>query len=158
VERATIFEFAGGAEAWLTFAAAHHQRCLEDPVLNHAFSHPGHPQHVERLAAYWMEVFGGPPVYSETHGNHSAVLGLHAGTGAGEDFAQRFAACFMRAADDAKLPEDADFRSSLHSYITWAVGEVLFYSPHGSVVPDGLPVPRWSWNGREESAHDRGSA
>jgi hemoglobin len=25
-----------------------------------------HPQHVERLAAYWAEVMGGPPRYSES--------------------------------------------------------------------------------------------
>lgn len=44
--------------------------------------HPGHPQHVERLASYWAEVFGGPPVYSQSCGGHSAMLGIHAGQGA----------------------------------------------------------------------------
>jgi hypothetical protein len=29
------------------------------------------------------------------------------------------------------------------------VDVVLSYSPHGSVVPDGTPLPRWSWNGLE---------
>ena len=52
--RATLFEFAGGEAALLALARAHHERCLADPELNHPFSHPGqHPQHVERLAAYW---------------------------------------------------------------------------------------------------------
>jgi hemoglobin len=31
----------------------------------------------------------------------------------------------------------------------WAVDDVLAYSAEGSVVPSGLPVPRWSWDGLE---------
>ncbi len=65
--RPNLYEFAGGEPAFLALAAAHHARCLADPELNHPFSHPGqHPQHVERLAAYWAEVMGGPPLYSVT--------------------------------------------------------------------------------------------
>ena len=65
---------------------------LQDPELNHPFSHTGNPQHIENLAAYWAEVFGGPPRYSEFHGGHSAIVGIHAGQGAGEDFGPRFIA------------------------------------------------------------------
>ena len=55
----TLYEFAGGEPAFLALAAAHHARCLDDPELNHPFSHPDqHPQHVQRLAAYWAEVLG----------------------------------------------------------------------------------------------------
>ena len=64
--RPTLFEFAGGEAAFLALAQAHHARCLADPELNHPFSHDDlHPQHVERLAAYWTEVLGGPPAYSQ---------------------------------------------------------------------------------------------
>lgn len=147
--RPSIYEFAGGDAAFLALAAAHHERCLKDPELNHPFSHPGNPLHIENLAAYWAEVFGGPPRYSESHGGHSAMLGIHAGQGSGEEYGSRFVACFVQAADDAGLPDDADFRSALRSYMEWAVGEVLSYSPHGSVVPQGRTVPRWSWDGPE---------
>jgi hemoglobin len=47
--RPSIFEFAGGEPAFRALATAHHERCLQDPILNHPFSHPGHPQHVEPL-------------------------------------------------------------------------------------------------------------
>ena len=144
-----MFEFAGGEPAFLALASAHHQRCLDDPVLNHPFSHPGHPKHVERLAAYWAEVFGGPPRYSESCGGHSAMLGIHAGTGAGDDFAPRFVACFVQAADDAGLPDDPGFRASLRAFMEWAVGEVLRYSPYGTRVAARLPMPRWGWDGLE---------
>src|SRR5256885_11848315 len=94
VSRPSMFEFAGGEPAFLALAVAHHRRCLEDPVLSHPFSHPGHPRHVERLAEYWAEVFGGPARYSQSSGGHSAMLGIHAGQGADQDLGARFVACF----------------------------------------------------------------
>lgn|ERR1700730_2051871 len=144
-----MFDFAGGEQAFLALAAATHQRCLQDPELNHPFSQTGNPQHVERLAEYWAEVFGGPARYSESYGGHSGMLGIHAGQGAGDDYGPRFVACFMRAADDVGLPDDPDFRAGLRSYMEWATHEVLSYSASGSKVPADLRVPRWSWNGLE---------
>ncbi len=142
-----MFEFAGGEPAFLALAAAHHQRCLDDPVLNHPFSHPGHPEHVQRLASYWAEVFGGPPRFSGSCGGQSAMLELHAGTGAEDDLGDRFVECFVRAADDVGLPDDPEFRHGLRSYMEWAVSQVMSYSPRGATVPSNLPMPRWSWDG-----------
>jgi hemoglobin len=147
--RPSIFEFAGGEAAFLALAAAHHERCLQDPELSHPFSHGVNPQHIERLAAYWAEVFGGPARFSESYGGHSAMLGIHANQGAGEDYGPRFVACFMHAADDVRLPDDPDFRAALRSYMEWAVWEVLSYAPQDARVPRDLSVPRWSWNGPE---------
>jgi hemoglobin len=147
-----MFELAGGEPAFLALATAHHARCLADPELNHPFSHPGHPDHVERLAWYWMEVFGGPARFSESCGGHSAMLTLHASTGAEGDLGERFVACFVQAADDAGLPEDAALRAGLRSYMEWAVDEVLSYAPQGSIVPSDRPVPRWSWDGLVQGA------
>ena len=149
--RSSIYEFAGGEAAFLALAAAHHKRCLDDPVLNHPFSHGFHPDHVAHLASYWAEVLGGPPRYSESHGGHSVMLEIHARTGAGPDFGERFLDCFVRAADDAKLPEDPELRGALRAYMEWAVAEVMSYAPRESHVPEGLPTPRWGWNGLESS-------
>jgi hemoglobin len=152
VTRASIFEFAGGEQAFLRLATAHHERCLRDPVLNHPFSHDGqHPQHVERLASYWAEVFGGPSRFSESCGDQSAVLTMHSSTGAEPDLGDRFLDCFVHAADDAGLPDDAEFRAALRSYMEWAVAEVMSYAPPGSRVAEGLRVPRWSWDGLQET-------
>jgi len=144
-----MFEFAGGHRALLALAAAHHKRCLDDPVLNHPFSHLGNPEHVERLAAYWAEVFGGPRRFSESFGGHTAMLRLHAGEEVEDDLGSRFVACFVQAAEDAGLPADPDLRAGLRAYMEWAVGEVLTYSPRDSTVPDGLLMPRWGWDGLE---------
>src|SRR3954464_9261287 len=100
--RPTLYEHAGGADAMLRLATAHHARCLADAELNHPFSHPGNAEHVARLAAYWGEVLGGPPAYSALPDTgQSALLALHAGNGDMADLGRRFVACFIAAADDA---------------------------------------------------------
>jgi hemoglobin len=154
--RPSIYEFAGGWQAFLDLAAAHHERCLQDPVLNHPFSHPGNPAHVERLAGYWAEVFGGPPRYTLEAGGQPAMLGIHANQGADDDLGQRFVACFAQAADDAGLPDDADFRGALRDYMTWAVADVLAYSPPDAMVPADVVVPSWSWDGLQVSEPSTG--
>jgi hemoglobin len=148
MSRPSIFDFAGGEPAFLRLAQAHHRRCLEDPVLEHPFSHGVNPEHVERLAGYWGEVFGGPARFSKDWGGHSAMLGIHANQGAEmNELGERFVRCFVRAADDAELPGDAEFRAVLRAYMEWAVAEVLAYSPRDARVPPELPVPHWSWDG-----------
>jgi hemoglobin len=147
--RPSIYEFAGGDPAFLALAAAHHERCLQEPEISHAFSHGFNPDHVENLAFYWAEVFGGPNRYSVLHGGHSRMLEIHARTGAADDWGQRFVGCFVQAMDDAGLPAELELRSALRSYMEWATGEVMGYAPAESQVPPELPVPRWGWSGRE---------
>jgi hemoglobin len=146
--RPTLFEFAGGEGAFLALARAHHARCLADPELNHPFSHDDqHPQHIERLAAYWGEVMGGPPAYSRACGDESGLLQMHAGNGDMGDLGERFLECFVHALDDAALPSDAAFRVTLRAYMRWAVDNVLSYSAENTVVPAGVHVPHWGWAG-----------
>ena len=146
--RPTLFEYAGGAPAMLALARAHHERCVADPELNHPFSHPGqHPQHVERLAAYWGEVLGGPPVYSTECKDQAAMLRMHAGNGDMSDLGRRFVTCFVAAADDAGLPDDPEFRAALRSYMEWAVADVLKHGDSADSVPDSVAMPHWTWTG-----------
>jgi hemoglobin len=147
VERESVYEYVGGAEAFVALAAALTERCLADPVLNHPFSHGTDPEHNERLGAYLGEVFGGPPAYTQL-GGHSAMLAMHAGTGADADFGSRFVACFDHAVEDAEFPDDADLRRVLHDYMIYATSEVDEVSPEGMTVEPGLAMPHWSWSGR----------
>lgn len=146
-----MYEFAGGADAFLALAAATTERCIEDPELNHAFSHGMSPRHNENLAAYWAEVFGGPDSYSRNLGGHSGMLTIHAGEGAPDEWGDRFERCFVQAMDDSRLPDDVDFRRAMRDYIHWATREVNAYSPAGTRVEPGRAMPRWSWDGLEGS-------
>lgn len=155
--RPSLYEFAGGTPGFVALAAAHHRRCLADPELNHPFSHEDqHPQHVERLAAYWAEVMGGPPSYSSECGDHSSMLRMHAGNGDLTDLGRRFVDCFVQAADDAGLPEDPAFRAALRAYMEWAVAQVLSYRGPAEEVPAELPMPSWGWEGLQVGAASGG--
>ncbi len=65
----TVYEAAGGAEGLLRLAGAWHARVMADEVVSHAFSHGFHPEHTERLAAYWAEALGGPMRFSTEYGD-----------------------------------------------------------------------------------------
>lgn len=147
MERSSIYDAVGGDDAFLSVARAFHARALADPSLNHPFSHTGHPQHVERLAAYWAEALGGPPTYTSAMGDQTGMLRVHANNGSGDDYEERFLACFMAALDDAEVSRDLELRNALRAYIGWALDDVLQYAPSDAAVPDHLPLPRWSWDG-----------
>jgi hemoglobin len=68
------------------------------------------------------------------------------------DLPERFYACFVQALDDAGLPADPEFRAAMKAYMRWAVDNLVAYSAVGTVVPAGLPLPSWGWNGSENSA------
>src|SRR5678815_949150 len=99
----TIFESAGGWDGLFRLASAWHKRVLEDEVVSHAFRHGFHPQHTERLAAYWAEALGGPATYSDRYGDETSVVRIHSGNGLHEEMDQRAIACFDQALVDAGL-------------------------------------------------------
>jgi hemoglobin len=149
MSRPSLFEAAGGEPALLALATAHHARCLADDVLNHPFSHLGHPDHVRRLAWYWGEVLGGPPRYSEAGVDQRSLVHLHAHTDAQADMGDRFVACFVAALDDADIPDDPELRACLRAYMEWAAADMMTFAPRNATVPDDLVVPHWSWDGLE---------
>lgn len=146
----SLYEYAGGHDAFLALAAAVTERCIADAELNHAFSQGLSRNHNENLAAYWEEVFGGPAAYSSSLGGHSGMLRIHVAHGAPDEWGDRFEACFIAAMDDAELPAAPEFRRAMHDYIHWATRQVNHYSPIGSRVESDLPMPHWSWDGLQE--------
>ena len=101
---------------------------------------------------YWAEVLGGPPIFSGTCGDESHVLTLHCGNGEMGDLPERFYRGFVEALDDAGLPADPEFRAVMQAYMRWAVDNVMAYSAVDAVVPSGLPMPHWGWDGLEKTA------
>ena len=143
----TLYAALGGAEGVLRLATAWHQRVLADEVVAHAFSHGFHPQHTERLAAYWGEAWGGPATYSERYGDESSVVRIHSGNGAHEEMDRRAIACFDQAIDDVGIA-DPLLRRVLHDYFAWATTtSMAAYPADAADVPAGLRIPHWSWDG-----------
>lgn len=143
----TIYEAAGGTAGLLRLAQAWHKRVLADEIVAHAFSHGYHPQHLERLAAYWTEALGGPPAYSERYGDETAVVRMHSGNGEHHEMDRRAIACFELALSDAGFT-DPTLRQALYDYFAWATTTTMArYERSADDVPSGLRIPRWSWDG-----------
>ena len=116
----SVFEAVGGEEVLLRLAHAWHARVMADEVVSHAFSHGFHPQHSERLAAYWGEALGGPATYSEKYGDETSVVRIHSGNGVHEEMDRRAIACFDQALEDVGLSANEQLRQVLHDYFAWA--------------------------------------
>jgi hemoglobin len=121
---------------------------LEDEVVSHAFSHGYHPEHTERLAAYWAEALGGPTTYSDRYGDETSVVRIHSGNGVHEEMDQRAIACFDQALQDTGLSTYERLSSVLHDYFAWATTTTMArYHDSADDVPAGLHIPKWSWDG-----------
>ena len=123
---------------------------LADPVVSHAFQHGVNEHHTERLAAYWGEALGGPPLFSERYGDETTVVRLHSGNGVHEEMDRLAVACFDAAMGDIGLDEGDATHPALHDYFAWATTvSMARYHQSADDVPDGLAIPRWSWDGLE---------
>jgi hemoglobin len=144
----SVYDAAGGYDGLHRLAAAWHERVMADEVVSHAFSHGFHPQHTERLAAYWAEALGGPATFTARYGDESSVVRMHSGNGPHDEMDQRAIACFDRAMEDVGLATDSRLRQVLHDYFAWATTTTMArYHDSADDVPDGLPLPHWSWTG-----------
>lgn len=143
----TVFEAAGGRDGLVRLAEAWHLRVMSDEVVSHAFSHGFHPEHRERLAAYWAEALGGPPDYTENCADETSVVRIHSGNGPHEEMDRRAIACFDQALADVGLTAEP-LRQVLHDYFAWATTTTMSRYPESAdEVPEGLSIPRWSWDG-----------
>jgi hemoglobin len=144
----SVYDAAGGADGLLALAAAWHARVMADEVVSHAFSHGYDPAHTERLAAYWAEALGGPPMYSTAYGDETSVVRMHSGNGVHDEMDRRAIACFDQALTDVGLADDDRLGHVLHDYFLWATTTTMSRY-HGSAdeLPEGLGIPHWSWEG-----------
>ncbi len=144
----SVYEAAGGSAGLLRLAQAWHARVLADQEVSHAFSHGYHPQHSERLAAYWAEALGGPPAYSGSLGDESSVVRMHSGNGPHPEMDRRAIECFDQALRDVGTEPAGPLGQVLHDYFAWATTTTLSrYHQSAGDVPDGLSIPHWSWDG-----------
>jgi hemoglobin len=64
---------------------------------------------------------------------------------------RRAIACFDQALVDIGLANDDRLRQALHDYFAWATMTTMSrYHRSAEDVPDGLHIPRWSWDGLAE--------
>jgi truncated hemoglobin YjbI len=126
----TLFQWAGGLPALTRMTRLLYEKHVPaDDLLAPAFADmpPGHPQ---REAMRLAEVFGGPAWYSRRFG----AAGPPAVRELTSQQRERWVALAVRAADEARLPADPEFRAAIAGYLEWS-----------SRVPAGEPGPSWDW-------------
>jgi hemoglobin len=124
---------------------AFYDRVEGDDLLSPFFPAGVSELHRDHVAAWWSEVFGGPPRYTIELDGYEAMVAHHrdlAITGA-QRF--RFASLMSLAADEAELPADPEFRSALVAYLEWGTLLAHENSQPGATVVEHAPVPRWGW-------------
>ena len=148
-ESQPVWVEAGGIDGLTRLAEAWHRRVLADDVVGHAFRGDIAADHTERLAAYWVEALGGPPLYSGRYGDETSVVRVHSGNGPHREMDERAIERFDEALGDVGLAGTA-VGSVLHDYFAWATTTTMArYHESADDVPDGLSIPRWSWDGRQ---------
>ncbi|HVS68424.1 MAG TPA: group II truncated hemoglobin [Mycobacteriales bacterium] len=146
----TLYEAAGGDAGLLRLAHAWHERVMADEVVSHAFSHGYHPDHSARLAAYWAQALGGPSEFTKSCGDETSVVRAHSGHGPHHEMDRRAIDCFDLALADVGITEPK-LRDALHDYFAWATNTTMSrYADSADDVPDGLTIPKWSWDGLQD--------
>jgi hemoglobin len=141
----SLFDWAGGALAIRGLIDAFYDRVERDDLLSGFFPGGVSEHHRSHVSDWWGEVFGGPATYTEQHGGYEAMLAHHIDLGITPEARHRFASLMSLAADDARLPDDPEFRAALVGYLEWGTRLAMGNSQTGTRVVEHAPVPRWGW-------------
>ncbi|HLJ99446.1 MAG TPA: CDGSH iron-sulfur domain-containing protein, partial [Streptosporangiaceae bacterium] len=122
--RPTLFEWAGGLPALTALTSMFYTKLLPaDPLLAPRAAALGADQS-QRAALRVAEAFG-------------VALGESGPLKLGElsdQERERWAALWLRCADEVRLPADPEFRSAFAGYVAWE-----------AAAPDGADTPLWDW-------------
>lgn len=140
----TLYDWIGGAKALNALTGDFYRRVKADDLIGPVFEKmdADHPAHV---AAFLGEVFGGPKAYSEDHGGHPEMVRHHLGRHLTEAQRRRWMALLLDTYEDADVPHDPEFASSLVGYLEWGSRLAVLNSQPGAEVDLDAPMPRWGW-------------
>ena len=141
----SLVAWAGGPEAFRRLIDAFYDRVEGDDLLAPLFPGGVSEEHRAHVTAWWVEVFGGPATYTAELGGYRRMLDHHRGLGITAEQRFRFATLMSRAADDAGLPDDPEFRAAFVGYVEWGTRLALANSQPEAEVVEEAPVPRWGW-------------
>jgi hemoglobin len=141
---ATIYDAVGGAATFFAVARGMHDAMKDDPLLGARFRSAAE-SHVPHLAMWLCEVFGGPPLYSQTLGDIAPMLARHAGQSIDDAARARFVE-LARAAAVRCFPAGADRAvDAFTRYVEWGARVAVANSQPGHVADPSAGVPRWDW-------------
>jgi hemoglobin len=141
----SLYEWAGGTPALRRLIDAFYDRVERLESFDPLFPGGVSEQHREFVTAWWAEVFGGPPRYTDELGGYERMLHHHRDLGITPEQRAAFVSTMSLAADDAELPSDPEFRSALLAYLEWGTRLAFENSQPGATPVEQAPVPRWGW-------------
>jgi len=141
----TIYEWAGGRPAFQRWLNVFYDLVERDGLLAPVFGGTVTEAHRGSATKWWCEVMGGPSEYTARHGGYEHMLAQHIGLGVTAEQRLRFVTLLSRAADDAELPADPEFRAAIIGYAEWGSRLAVQNSQPGAEVASHAPVPRWGW-------------
>ena len=144
-ETPTIYEWAGGREAFARWLNTFYDLVEGDELLGPIFDGIVTPEHRDHVTTWWCEVMGGPDGYTAEHGGYRRMLARHHGLAITTEQRLRFVTLLSHAADEADLPADPEFRAALMGYAEWGTRLAVHNSQPGAEVAAHAPVPRWGW-------------
>jgi hemoglobin len=141
----TLYEWAGGADAFRRLITAFYDRVEGDDLLTPLFPGGVSQEHRDHVVLWWSEVFGGPAEYTERLDGYHRMVNKHRDLAISPEQRFRFASLMSLAADDAGLPSDPEFRAAFVSYVEWGTRIAMSNSAPGADVVQQAPVPHWGW-------------
>jgi hemoglobin len=141
----TIYEWGGRREAFERWLNVFYDLVERDDLLSGVFGGRVSDEHRRHATSWWCEVMGGPAEYTETLGGYEHMLGRHLGLDITREQRLRFVTLLSRAADDADMPADPEFRAAIIGYAEWGSRLAVQNSSLGAQVAQHAPVPRWGW-------------
>ena len=141
----TLYEWAGEQEAFRRLIDAFYDRVEQDELLGPLFGGRVSAEHRDHVTTWWSEVMGGPADYTAREGGYEHMLGKHRGLAITSEQRLRFVTLLSRAADDAGLPADPEFRAAIMGYAEWGTRLAVENSAPGAQPAAHAPVPRWGW-------------
>ena len=144
-EPPTILEWGGGEAAFGRWLNAFYDLVEGDELLAPLFGGMVSRAHRDHVLAWWVEVMGGSPGYSERLGGYESMLAHHRGLAITAEQRLRFVTLLSRAADAVALPADPEFRAALMGYAEWGSRLAVENSAADAQPVQHAPVPRWGW-------------
>ena len=143
----TLFEAVGGIDALRRLSNTFYDAVLADPLLAPVFADFSRT-HVEHVAVWLAEVFGGPTGFTDELGGHQSLLRSHLGLSITEEQRLRWME-LMTTAVEKELPDDELLRRRVLEYFDWGttIARDVSADPVGQDLGDPGPTPRWGWNG-----------
>jgi hemoglobin len=141
----TIYAWAGGREAFARWLNRFYDLVEDEESLAPLFGGTVSEAHREHVTDWWAEVMGGPPRYTEEHGGYEHMLARHRDLAITDEQRLLFVTLLSRAADDAGLPADPEFRAAIMGYAEWGTRLAVHNSQTGAQTAPHAPVPRWGW-------------